>query len=191
MIFVGEKLPNGRKADAVYIIFHRSYFEMLKTARTRPLDYAYLKALPPASQRLYELIAPQIFASLKYGNPRAKFLYSDLCQRAPLTRYNKWEQVKKQLYKVHQAHKASGYIAKVEFEETTDAGGRIDWVMWYTAGRKAKAEFKRFNTKEGRELATPERNRPHLVTIEVLPLATKPKNEKPTLTSDQQELFHH
>jgi len=169
VIFYGEKLPNGRKADAVYIIFHRSYYEMLKTARTRPLDYAYLQALPPASQRLYELIAPQIYASLKYSNPRAKFLYSDFCMRSPLTRYDQWEQVKKQLYKVHHPHKASGYIAKVEFEETTDASGRIDWVMWYTAGRKAKAEFKRFNSREGKELDKQGRLPAHQVKVEMLP----------------------
>lgn len=168
VIFVGQKLPNGRKADAVYIAFHHSYYEMLKTANTRPLDYAYLKALPPTAQRLYELIAPQIYAALKNGNPRAKYLYSEFCLRASVTRYDDWERVKKQLYKVHQPHKESGYIAKLEFEETTDASGRIDWVMWYTPGRKAKAEFKRFNTKEGRELDRQRPPRPHLVTLELI-----------------------
>ena len=190
VVFVGQKLPNGKKADAVYIVFHDNYFDMLKMARTRPLDYAYLKALPPASQRLYELIAPQIYASLKNGNPRAKYLYSEFCQRATLTRYNEWEQVKKQLYKVHQPHKASGYIAKVEYEKTADESGRIDWVMWYTAGRKAKAEFKRFNTKEGRELNRQDRNRTHFVTVEVLSAPTeKTTSSKPILTDAQQELF--
>ncbi len=152
VIFCGEKLPDGKRADAVYIVFHRSYREMLCQARTRPLDYGYLRELPPAAQRLYELIAPQIFSALKNDNPRAKYLYSEFCQRAPLTRYHEWEDVKKQLYKVHRPHRESGYLKAVEFEETVDATGVIDWVMWYTPGRKAKAEFKRFNTKEGRDL---------------------------------------
>ena len=190
VFFVGDKLPNGRRADAVYVSFDDSFHEMLKQARTRPLDYAYLKALPPASQRLYELIAPQIYASIKNGNPRAKFAYSDFCMRAPLTRYDDWEHVKKQLYKVHLPHKASGYISKVEFEETTDVNGRVDWVMWYTAGRKAKAEFRRFNSKEGKELDRQDRIRPHLVKVEVLPTLSsllleegieetvKPENQK-------------
>jgi hypothetical protein len=171
VIFYGEKLPDGRKADAVYIIFHRSYHEMLRHARTRPLDYGYLKSLPPSSQRLYELIAPQIFAALKNDNPRAKYLYSEFCQRAPITRYHEWEDVKKQLYKIHRPHKESGYLKAVEFEEMRDANGVIDWVMWYTPGRKAKAEFKRFNTKEGRELDKQQRTRPRLVAIELLPSA--------------------
>jgi hypothetical protein len=166
VIFYGEKLPNGKRADAVYIVFHRSYHEMLSHARTRPLDYGYLKELSPSSQRLYELIAPQIFSALKNDNPRAKYLYSEFCQRAPLTRYHEWEDVKKQLYKVHRPHKESGYLKAVEFEETVDASGVIDWVMWYTPGRKAKAEFKRFNTKEGRELDKQQRQRPRLVGAE-------------------------
>lgn len=174
VFFVGDKLPSGRWADAVYVSFDDTFLEMLKQARTRPLDYAYLKALPPAAQRLYELIAPQIFAAIKNGNPRARFVYSDFCMRAPLTRYEEWEQVKKQLYKVHQPHKASGYIAKVEFEETMDSSGRIDWLMWYTPGRKAKAEFRRFNTKEGREIITLRSQRPHIVKVEMLqPVSNK------------------
>jgi len=190
VFFVGDKMPNGKRADAVYVSFDTEFLDLISQAKTRPLDYAYLKALPPASQRLYELIAPQVYASLKYGNPRAKYLYSEFCQRATLTRYDEWERVKKQLYKIHLPHKASGYVVKIEFEQTTDANGRIDWVMWYTAGRKAKAEFKRFNTKEGRELNRPERNRTHLVTVEVLSLPPeKTTSSKPTLTDAQQELF--
>jgi hypothetical protein len=171
VIFYGEKLPDGRKADAVYVVFHRSYYEMLSHARTRPLDYAYLRALPPSAQRLYELIAPQIFAALKNDNPRAKYLYSELCQRAPITRYYEWEKVKKQLYKIHRPHIQSGYIKAVDFEPARDAEGRMDWEMWYTPGRKARAEYRRFNTKEGKELDKQPRVSPRMVTIELLPPA--------------------
>lgn len=148
VIFLGQKLPNGTKADAVYIILHRTFREFLSQAKTRPLDYKYLKSLPPAAQRLYELLSFQIFAALKHDNPRAKYLYSELCQFAPLTRYTEWDKVKKQLYKIHQPHKQSGYIAKVEFEEASGEDGQPDWVMWYTPGRKAKREYKEFTTKK-------------------------------------------
>lgn len=47
VIFVGQKLPNGVKADAVYIILHRTFREFLSHANTRPLDYEYLKSLAP------------------------------------------------------------------------------------------------------------------------------------------------
>src|SRR5262249_7794546 len=139
IVFIGERLPDGRKADAIFIVLHPLYRDVLRHARTRPLDYAYLKELSPSSQRLYELIAPQIFAAIKNGNPRAKYLYSEFCQRSTLTRYYEWESAKKQLYKVHKPHFDSGYLKAVDFEETTDANGVVDWMMWYTPGRKAKA----------------------------------------------------
>jgi len=87
--------------------------------------------------------------------------------------------VKKQLYKVHRPHKESGYLKAVEFEETVDASGVIDWVMWYTPGRKAKAEFKRFNTKDGRELDKQQRQRPRLVEAEEVSWETRAPGRTP------------
>ena len=169
VIFVGERLPNGQKADAVYISLNPSFREVLKHAKTRPLDYKYLRDLPPASQRLYELISIQIFAALSFDNKRAKYVYSDLCKYAPMSRYTDREQARKQLFKLHQPHLKSGYLAKVELEDITDQEGNPDWVIWYSPGRKAKAEFRRFNTPEGRALdKQPRPPRPHLVTVELL-----------------------
>ena len=46
VIFSGEKLPDGRKADGVYIILNDSFIQVINGAITRPLDYTYLKSLP-------------------------------------------------------------------------------------------------------------------------------------------------
>lgn len=147
VIFTGEKMPNGRRADAVYIILHEFYREVLDNTMSRPLDYDYLKALPPAPQRLYELISYQVYAALKHKRPRAKYLYSEYCTYAPQTRYFDYEHVKKQMYKVHAPHRKSGYLEGVEFEAITDSGGQPDWVMFYTPGRKAKAEHDAFSRR--------------------------------------------
>jgi hypothetical protein len=151
IIFTGETLPDGRKADAVYLLLNEIYRDILNTAQTRPLDYDYLKELSPGSQRLYELLSFQIFGALANERPRAKLLYSYYCTRAPQTRYFDYEHVKKQMYKLHALHKKSGYIAAVEFRETTDSEGHADWEMLYTPGRKAEAEFRAFN-EPGRTL---------------------------------------
>jgi hypothetical protein len=185
IVFIGERLPNGKTADAIFIVLNPLYRDVLRHAKTRPLDYAYLQELPPSAQRLYELIAPQIFSAIKNDNPRAKYLYSEFCQRSTLTRYYEWDRVKKQLYKVHKPHIESGYLKAIDFEETTDANGAVDWVMWYTPGRKAKAEFKRFNTKEGRAL---DKSHPQLVS------APQQENvyilqEGKTLSIEQENLF--
>jgi hypothetical protein len=142
VIFTGEKFPDGGRADAVYILLHDAYREVLNSAPTRPLDYDYLKELAPGAQRLYELLSYQIFAALRNERPRAKMLYSYYCTRAPQTRYLDYDHVKKQMYKLHAPHKQSGYITAVELRETTDSAGQPDWEMFYTPGRRAKAEFR-------------------------------------------------
>jgi len=70
VIFTGEKLPNGRKSDGVYIVFSEPFWEVLNNAPVRPLDRAYMKELPPAAQRFYEIISRKIFAALKNNYPQ-------------------------------------------------------------------------------------------------------------------------
>jgi hypothetical protein len=176
LIFTGETLPDGRKADAVYLLLNEIYREILNTAQTRPLDYDYLKELSPGAQRFYELLSFQIFGALANERPRAKMLYSYYCTRAPQTRYFDYEHVKKQMYKVHAPHKKSGYISAVEFKETTDSEGRADWEMLYTPGRKAKAEFRAFN-EPGRTLGK-KRKQPEQLALKA---TTEP--EPPPATS--------
>jgi hypothetical protein len=144
IVFTGEKFPDGRRADAVYLMLHRAYREIINTAPIRPLDYGYLRDLSPGAQRFYELVSFQVYAALKNGRPRAKLLYSFYCARAPQTRYYDYDHVKKQMYKVHAPHRKSDYISDVELREMRDAEGRPDWEMLYTPGRKAKTEFRSF-----------------------------------------------
>lgn len=151
IIFTGETLPDGRKADAVYAILHDFYRDVLNTAPHRPLDYDYLKALSPASQRFYEVLSYRIFATLKNKLPTADIAYSDYCMLSAQERYFTWEQVKKQMYKLHKPHVAGGYIVRVSHEATSDSEGRYDWLLKYVPGPKAKAEYKTFTSKGKRD----------------------------------------
>ena len=145
----GETLPDGRRADAVYILLHDLYREVLDSAPVRPLDYDYIQALPPASQRLYELLSYHVFAALKHGQPRARMRYSEFCRHAPQTRYTGFGPMRKQMAKVHAPHLGSSYLAEVAFEATTDREGCSDWMMVYSPGPKARAEFQAFTRKGG------------------------------------------
>jgi hypothetical protein len=149
VILTGEKLPDGRKADGVYVVLNDVFIGVINGAMTRPLDYEYLKSLPPAPQRFYELLSYQMYFSLKYDKPRAKITYSDLCAHAPQTRHVDWEKVRSQMAKVHKPHRDSGYIAAINFEVTADAEGRPDWIMFYQPGPKARAEFRAFTKRGG------------------------------------------
>jgi hypothetical protein len=145
LAFTGATLPNGQKADAIYIILNPPYREVLNNAPVRPLNYDYLKQLNPAPQRFYELISRQMFATIKYGLATAKLSYAEYCEHAPQQRYFDYEHVKKQMYKVHRPHLQSGYLEVVNFQATTCSEGKPDWLMLYTPGPKAKAEYQTFN----------------------------------------------
>ncbi|MGH9914313.1 MAG: hypothetical protein ACRD63_03380, partial [Pyrinomonadaceae bacterium] len=147
VMFRGERLPDGRKADAVYLIFNDPYWEVLNNAPRRPLDYDYLKELAPASQRFYEVISYRIFAALKYKHSRAKISYFDYCTFSAQQRYLDYDHFKKQMYKIHHPHLLSGYLTEVSYEEIADGEGNIDWMMYYTPGSKAKQEYLTFTRK--------------------------------------------
>ncbi|RUL87990.1 hypothetical protein [Tautonia sociabilis] len=156
VVFTGEKLPDGRTADAVYLILHDFFREVVNNATTRPLDYDYLRGLTPASQRFYELVSYQIFGALKHGRARARLAYSEYCTYAPQTRYFDWEHVRKQMAKVHAPHRKSGYLEDIAFEARTDRDGQPDWLMLYIPGAKARAEYRTFTKKGGTALPAAE-----------------------------------
>jgi len=140
VVCTGETMPDGTKADSVYLVLNNIYSQILNSAQTRPLDYDYLKELPPAPQRFYELLSFQMYAAIKYRHPHAKLLYSEYCTYAPQTRYFDYDHVKKQMYKVHRPHIESGYIEKVSFEEIRNDDGSLDWMMLFKPGPKARGE---------------------------------------------------
>jgi hypothetical protein len=153
VVFTGERLPDGRTADAVYLVLNDVYREIVDHAQTRPLDYDYLRGLPPAAQRLYELLSYPIFGALAHGRPKARMPYSEFCTYAPQTRYAEFWRMRRQMEKLHRPHRTSGYLAGIEYEPTTDRDGRPDWTLVYEPGTKARAEHRAFTSK-GRLVAT-------------------------------------
>ena len=153
VIFTGEILPDGTQADAVYLVLSEQYLDVLNHAPVRPLDYAYLKALTPMAQRFYELLSYKMFAALKHRHPQATLRYADYCLLSTQQRYTVYDHVKKQMYKVHQPHVQSGYLTKVVYEATTDDPGQPDWLLHYTPGPKARAEYAAFMHQPSAEAA--------------------------------------
>jgi hypothetical protein len=114
---------------------------VISTSPTRPLDYDYKAQLPPTPRRWYELASFAMYGALKNNQPTAKLLYSDYCDRAPHVRYPTFDQVKKQMYKVHRPHLLSGYITKVSYDQQRNEQGRLDWIMHYVPGPKARSDY--------------------------------------------------
>ena len=149
VVFAGEKLPDGRSADCVYLVLNDPYLEVLNSAPMRPLNYEYLKILPPAAQRFYEIVSYKVFAALKHQHPQARLSYSDFCTCSAIQRYYDYDHFKKQMYKIHRPHLDSGYLAKIQYEQTLDGAGNLDWVMLYNPGPRARAEFTAFQKRAG------------------------------------------
>jgi len=148
VVFTGETLPNGEKADEIYIIFNDPYLEVLNSAPIRPLNYEYLKQLSPTSQRFYEIISYRIYAAIKYKQAQAKLLYSEYCTYSAQRRHDDFEHARIQMYRVHKPHLESKYIDKVNFEKLVDAEGKADWMIYYTPGQRAKIEYQTFNRRK-------------------------------------------
>jgi len=144
VVFTGEKLPSGEVASAVYLVLSDIFLDVLNTAQWRPLDYEYMKTLPPGSQRFYEIVSYQVYAALHYGNPRAKFTYSEYCLLSTATRYLDFDHVKKQMYKILRPHIQSGYLARVEYEAIVNEQNEPDWIMYLTPGVNASREYHAF-----------------------------------------------
>lgn len=147
VVFTGEKLPDGRKADAVYVTLNQPYWEVVNSAPTRPLNYDYLRELTPGAQRFYEVVSYRIFATLRNNRTHTRMLYSDYCAFSAQQRYFDYEHFRVQMYKIHKPHIDSGYLVGVTVEATVDLEGNQDWMMIYVPGPKAKAEFAAFHKK--------------------------------------------
>jgi hypothetical protein len=148
VVFTGDTFPNGTVADAVYIILNPPHRKLLNDAEVRPLDYDYLTKLKAGPQRLYELLSFQIYGAISHCRPRARLLYSEYCMCAPQMRYLTFDAMKKQMFKLHAPHRASGYILKVEYQHTFGGDGKPDWEIFYTPGPKAFAEYQSSSHKQ-------------------------------------------
>jgi hypothetical protein len=151
VVFTGDTLPDGAEADGVYVVMNDIYQGFLNHVPLRPLDFNYLRQLPPSACRFYEVVSFRIYAAMKYGWPRVSMTYSEYCEATGQRRLTTGTEVSKQMYKLHKPHLESGYLAGVEFEKMLDAEGQPDWNIWYSPGPRAKDEYIKFSA--GREAA--------------------------------------
>jgi hypothetical protein len=96
-----------------------------------------------------------MFAALTHRRPHATLRYSAYCLLSTQQRSPEYAQVKKQMYKIHAPHVQAGYLAQVRVTATTDAEGQPDWLLHYTPGPKAQAEYRAFRHQPGGETVWP------------------------------------
>ncbi len=156
VIFTGKRLPNGEKADAVYVVLNPIYQHFLSEVMFRYLDIGYMKSLGvPSAQRWYEWVSFRIHNAISVGKTRVTVKYSEFCECAPLKRQFRDKSFYNQMGDIHKPHLRSGYLSKVGFTKITDPQGLSDWLIHYTPGIRAKAEY---HVSKGKEMERGEHN---------------------------------
>lgn len=142
VIFTGKRLPNGERADGVYVLLNSIYHHFLSEVMFRNLDVGYMKSLgQPSAQRWYEWVSYRMHGAIGQGRAKVTVRYSEFCECAPLKRQFKDKSFYNQMGAIHKPHLESGYIAKVEYTKVTDAEGQTDWLLHYSAGIRARNEY--------------------------------------------------
>jgi hypothetical protein len=142
VIFTGKKLPNGEKADGVYVLLNSIYHHFLSEVMFRHLDVGYMKSLgQPSAQRWYEWVSYRMHGAIGQGKAQVTVRYSEFCECAPLKRQFKDKSFYNQMGAIHKPHLKSGYLSKVEFTKITDSRGLRDWLIHYSAGIRARNEY--------------------------------------------------
>jgi hypothetical protein len=142
VVFSGKKLPNGEKADGVYVLLNSIYHHFLSEVMFRNLDVGYMKSLgQPSAQRWYEWVSYRMHGAISQGSAQVTVRYSEFCECAPLKRQHKDKSFYNQMGAIHKLHLKSGYLSKVEFTKITDSQGLTDWLIHYTAGIRARNEY--------------------------------------------------
>ncbi len=149
VFYRGHSLPEGRRAETVYISLNDPYYDLVREGKDRPLDLAYQRSLSPSAQRVYEIISPRIFAALRNSRSTARIRYSDYCQYAAQKPQSSRSRMQAQMAAVHRPHRESGYIAEVVYRRSPGPEGNLDWIIEYTPGDRAKGEYARFNERLG------------------------------------------
>jgi hypothetical protein len=143
----GESLPSGEMADSTYIVFNPVYREVLNNAPLRPLDWEYMKDLPPRAQRFYEIISVRMLVAIRYKHREAKIPYSEFCMLAAQPRLKTLEAAHSQMSKIHKPHVKSGYIKRASFSSIESSDDLPDWLISYVPGPRAEAEYRTFTNQ--------------------------------------------
>lgn len=141
VLLTGDELPDGKKADAVYLLLSSWYLQNINANYVVPLDWDYYQKLQGnIATRMYEFIGLFIYAALENNQNFVQTRYSRICDYFPLTRQTEKWKAQKQLGSAHNELIKDKYFANVEWFDCT---GKNDWLLKYHIGERAIAEWKR------------------------------------------------
>jgi hypothetical protein len=130
----GNILPDGRKADAIYLYLNPPYIISLNNYYIKPIDYDYYSTLKSIiARRLYEILGLK-FYGLR-DSPYVRFEYSTLCQLLPIAQQKFLSLAQQVLLAAHEELIETDFLAEVEWEE------QKPWFINYYPGDRALEEI--------------------------------------------------
>jgi hypothetical protein len=144
--FLGQRLPDGTEADAVYVLLNDMYLQNFNHNFIVPLDYDYIHSLKGnIASRMYEILILWFYPTFINKRKYIEKKYSNLCDYFPLIKQDiKWK-AKKQLSLAHQQHVAKGFLESDPL--WSDIGKKDDWLLRYYIGPRAEQWY--YSIKKG------------------------------------------
>ena len=147
VFFSGEKLPDGKEAETVYILLSDYYVQNFNNNFVVPLDYNYYQSIKgDLASRMYEILSLSFYPALERKELYIQKNYSELCDYFPFTRQDKKWKAKKQLRSAHNQHLSSGFLKSDP--EWQNIGKKDDWLIRYYIGPKAESWY--YSIKNGK-----------------------------------------
>lgn len=150
----GDRLPDGRVAESIYLAFNIPFISSLQAYYVKPLDYGYWLSLPPLAQRLYELTGLKFYGLA--GSFYARYEYPEFCQLLPIIPQKKLSDAQRILDRAHRILHKTHWLNDVYWEWF-----KKPWAIRYYPGPRAKEEItqarerlKRFKSWRQRELVS-------------------------------------
>jgi len=159
VIWKGDKLPDGRVAECIYLAFNIPFLLSLQAYYVKPLDYEYWLSLPPLAQRIYELTGLK-FYGLKESS-YVRYEYLALCQLLPIRPQKNLSKAQQILDRAHRLLKEKGWFSEVKWLSAIQRSLSKEhpWELLYYPGPRAKQEIaqakerlKRFKSWQQRQL---------------------------------------
>ena len=158
VLLTGDELPDGKKADGVYLVLSSWYLQNINANYVVPLDWDYYQKLQGnITTRMYEFIGLFIYAALENSQTFVQTRYSRICDYFPLIRQDEKWKAQKQLGPAHTELIKDKYFADVEW---FDCPGKRDWLIKYYIGERAIAEWRRNKTYYRYEISATKKNEP-------------------------------
>ena len=157
VVFKGEKLPDGKSADCVYLMLGSWYLQNINNNYVVPLDWHFYNRLSGTiTTRMYEVLSLYFFTALERGYKYHDLKYSYICAYFPLVPQKpKWK-ARKQLKQSHSILASEEYVEKVEWLDTQDGD---DWLIRYWIGKKARDEYQNNKSEYRHSIPLPARRR--------------------------------